>query len=286
MPLERVPDGLKTGVFSSTPKDKKVGKRGKHVVFIPWDTTEGAEWITKTNNWNQARPDKFDIVNYSSGINDQPHLVAVSNDAAGVVYIRGHGNPGFPYIMANYKPPRHDDTMGLVLPITEACKRLIDNGLGTAFRGVIKFYSCHSGTKSSPAELAEARRKWGTEQKNFPQAIEIVRKQLAQMPQTPENVTKRKNLEVEIEKYSESLKKGEPQDKSLARQGADYMRKQGFKHCLFYGYLGPLGSTYELDTDVDRLVVHKKVELDGLMNRPSNLNKLSTCRPSVARIMC
>lgn len=40
------------------------------------------------------------------------------------------------------------------------------------------------------------------------------------------------------------------------------------------------------DTDVDRLVVHKKVELDGLMNRPSNLDKLSTCRPSVARIMC
>ena len=50
--------------------------------------------------------------------------------------------------------------------------------------------------------------------------------------------------------------------------------------------LGPLGSTYELDTDVDRLVVHKKVEIERLMNRPSNLDKLSTFRPSVARIMC
>jgi hypothetical protein len=286
MPLERVADGLHVGVFSRRPKDASVGQRGRHVVFIPWDTDEGSEWITKTNNWNQARPNKFRIVNYAPAIHDQVDLQAVSGDAAGVVYVRGHGNPGFPYIMANHKPPRHDDVMGLVLPITEACQRLIDSGLSPAFSGAIKFYSCHSGTKASPKALAEDLRRWTDEQRNFPQAIEIVRKQLAVLPDDAGNAKKRQNLEVEIEKYTESLKKGQPQDKSLARQGADYMRSRGFKHCVFYGYLGPLGSTYDLDTDEDKDRVHKQVELDGLVNRPKHLKGMASSRPSVARIMC
>jgi hypothetical protein len=247
-------------------------------VFIPWDATEGAEWTQKTANWNHARANKFDVVCYQGGVVD-PVLTAISNQPGGVVYIRGHGNPGVPYIMANYQAANYQAAVGLVLSITDACQRLIDTGLGTAFSGAIKFYSCHSGTKPTKATRVSANQTLGTS-KQYSQAwVQQTTDELATGP----NAARRDVLLEKQHAHSEVLKKGDALDKSLARQGADYLRSQGFKHCVFYGYLGPLGSTYELDLNGDA-VGSKTVELEGLQNRPKHLKGLSSCRPSVARV--
>lgn len=283
MPLQRVPDGIYTGWFSGQPTDAHVGDRAGHVVFIPWDTTEGAEWIQKTANWNLARADKFKVVNYQAGV-VSIDLAAISNDPKGVVYIRGHGNPGFPYIMSNYKAAHYDAAVGLILNITDACQRLIDSGLTTAFRGAIKFYSCHSGTKPTPGARTDAVQALASAKVYSDAWVKSVNEELARLPATPENKLRRDALEQKLHHHSEVLKKGDAQDKSLARQGADYLRQQGFTNCVYYGYLGPLGATYELDTDEDPLRVHKRVELEGLQSRPYSLSGLANCRPSVARV--
>jgi len=67
----------------------------------------------------------------------------------------------------------------------------------------------------------------------------------------------------------------------IARNGADYLRKRGFTRCLYYGYLGPLASEY---ADDGTGAFHKKVEIDGLQNRPAALAGVSTTRASVGRI--
>lgn len=291
MGLQRVSDGVRVGAFGGLHKDTHIGQRGLHVVFIPWDTSEGAEWNTKTNNWNHARANKFKIVNWSSGAAAHPDLVAVGNDPAGVVYIRGHGNPGLPYIMANHKPVGHNNPLGLVLPITVACQRLIDSGLDKDFAGAIKFYSCHSGAKPTAAEFERLLSNWREEQRNYSSFLDSTEKKLkalgtvgGSVAESADKATQRANLGIEKEKYLEVLKKSQPETKSLARQGADYMRGKGFKRCAFYGYLGPLGSTYEFDTDTDLTTVHKTVALEGLEKRPKRLQGLDACRPSVARV--
>jgi hypothetical protein len=281
MALQRQPDAIRTGMLSGQRKDADVGARTMRVVFIPWDVHEGAEWNQKTDQWNRVKGDKFAIVNYNPGGPPHPDLVKVSGMAGGVVYIRGHGNPGFPYIMANHRPPGFLEDLGLVLPISDACQRLIDSGLGSDFPGVIKFYSCHSGTKLIASALSEEQRKWTAEMEKFRFLVDAVEKELAKLG--PGDGGKKANLEVQLTAYRERLKKHQPEDKAMARQGADYMRSKGFKRCCFYGYLGPLGSLYELETD-DSDVWHKTVELDGLNNRPKELKGLDSSRPSVARV--
>lgn len=68
------------------------------------------------------------------------------------------------------------------------------------------------------------------------------------------------------------------------------MRKHGYKKCTYYGYLGPLGSQYELD---DSEEWHKVVELEGLHDAPKHLritpqgkviDAPKSARPSVARV--
>jgi hypothetical protein len=280
MGLERVSDG---NWWVNQRTDPHIGKRSQHVVFIPWNRAEGAEWNTKTDNWNLARPDKFTIVNYQQAGADVV-LAAISNNPQGVVYIRGHGNPGFPYIMANYQAAHHKATVGLVLNITEACQRLIDSGLTTAFSGAIKFYSCHSGTKPTPGARTQAIDALASAKQWSRDWVRTSREALERLSDTPENKTQRDALQEKIDYHSEVLKKGDAQDKSLARQGADFMRQQGFTNCVYYGYLGPLGSTYELDTDRDKSQVHKKVELEGLQTWSPSYWGVSTCRPSVARV--
>jgi hypothetical protein len=280
MGLERVSDG---NYWINQKTDPNIGKRTQHIVFIPWDTNEGAEWNQKTANWNLARPGKFTIVNYQVGV-VKVDLGTVSNNPKGVVYIRGHGNPGFPYIMANYQAAHYDAPVGLVLNITDACQRLIDSGLTTAFSGAIKFYSCHSGTKPTANARTDAIKALADQKPRSQAWIQAAREELARLPDTDENKAKRGIAQQRLHHHSEVLKKGDAQDKSLARQGADYMRHQGFTNCIYYGYLGPLGSTYELDTDEDRTRVHKKVELEGLQSWEYKYWGVKTCRPSVARV--
>ena len=286
--VDRVGDGRRTGWGTGRPADKTVGQRNYHVVYIPWDTNEGAEWNTKTNQWNHARNNKFRIVNYDPAVNNDADLAGASGNPAAVIYIRGHGFSGYPYIMANTKPPGFQDKLALVLPITDACQRLIDSGLPDNFTGVIKFYSCYSGTKLTSKAYSQEVNSWKDEQDKFTRVVDMVQERIDGIdPNDATKAAELANLRVELRQYEERLKKPPPQDKSLARQGAEYLRSKGYKKCCYYGYLGPLGSLYEMDTeDVTPTTVygHKTVELEGLQNRPKALKGLDSCRPSVARV--
>ncbi len=60
-------------------------------------------------------------------------------------------------------------------------------------------------------------------------------------------------------------------NKSIARNGADYMRKKkGFTNCVYYGYLGPLESEYGDEG-------HKWMSIDGLQNPPTDYLVISIC---------
>ncbi len=194
-------------------------------MFIPWDASEGKEWVNKTNQWNDRRPNKFTIVTYDPAVNDNSHLLTASSNPSAEIYIRGHGRPGAPYIQVKV------DTGGRApderkLPIEDACQRLIDSGLAPAYPGVIKFYSCYSGTKPIASVLENDRQAAETHNAIWKRGLEA--KKI-----TPEDYNKMKMIP--------------PKDQSMAGQGADYFRSKGFRQCIFYGYLGPLGSNYEQD---------------------------------------
>lgn len=259
MPLQRQPDGVRTGVLSRHRKDTHVGHRGTHVVFIPWDTVEGAEWNAKTTQWNLRTGNRFEIIHYDPTITNHPTLVTISGSPDAVVYIRGHGNPGAPYIQTKMNGQGGEVT--LKLPIVDACQRLIDSGLRPAFPGAIKFYSCHSGTKLTPEALANDHATAQSANERYAQALAggmITREQHDAWLREPAH------------------------DRSMARQGARYLRTHGFNSCVFYGYLGPLGSEYEEDAGTHEW--HKVVALDGLEKRPARLGGLTSTRPSNARI--
>jgi hypothetical protein len=140
-----------------------------------------------------------------------------------------------------------------------------------AFSGAIKFYSCHSGTKLLRYDFQQEVIKADKKNADFQRALDAEKIDPDQFKRfTSNNIA--------------------PLEKSLAAQGAGYMRKQGFKHCMYYGYLGPLGSTYEQDSNAEW---HKVVELEGLHDAPEHLRGSSkskdistptSVRPSVARV--
>lgn len=258
MAIERQPDGVYMGWFSWHRADTHAGARTTHIVYIPWDDVQGAEWTAKTEQWNLRTGNRFTILHYQAGaVHDA--LTQVSGDPGGVVYIRGHGSAGAPYIQTKTMHGGEEQTHKL--SIEDACARLIENGLQSSFPGAIKFYSCYSGTKPTAATLAEDQRAAASSNARYAEAL-------------------RTNL---ITQEQHDRWRREPaRDRSMARQGGDYLRAHGFQSCVMYGYLGPLGSEYEQDSGT--LTWHKKVELDGLVRRPSHLDGLKTTRPSVARI--
>lgn len=78
-----------------------------------------------------------------------------------------------------------------------------------------------------------------------------------------------------------------PTKSSLAAKGAKYMREQGFTHCSYYGYLGPVESEFgSLETEpTDPSDYHKFVNIEALNNRPRRLEgKGDRVRASVARV--
>ena len=247
--LQRKPDGkFKT--------DKHVGDRTEHVVFVPWAGADAQEWIDKTNQWNLTKNDAFEIIVYDPAQHAHATLVRVGADPKAVIYIRGHGNPGEEYIQVKILGTENTKK----LPIVDACQRLIDMGLPSTYPGVIKFYSCHSGTKLIPSALKEAQKNVASHNKTLAQGLE-------------QNVITQQQFD--------SFKRTAPHNKSMAAQGADYMRSLGYKKCTYYGYLGPLGSTYEKDSSDEW---HKVVELEGLHDRPKHLKGAGSVRPSIARV--
>jgi hypothetical protein len=250
VPLERKPDG-KYGK-----DDKYAGDRSENVVFIPWEGADAQEWVDKTNQWNVAKNNKFEIIVYDSTVHHHATLVRIGGDPKAALYIRGHGNPGEEYIQVKIL----NTETAKKLPIVQACQRLIDMGLPSAYSGAIKFYSCHSGTKLIASAL-----------KNAKAAVESHTKTLTQ-GLTGGNIT---------QQQFDEWKRPMPHNQSMASQGAEYMRKRGYTKCKYYGYLGPLGSTYEKDGSDEW---HKVVELEGLHDRPKPLKGLTQVRPSIARV--
>lgn len=251
MPISRTPDKTKNRT------DNFVGNRGRRIVFIPWDPIEGQEWAIKTAQWNHATGIKYEIVHYIPGQRSY-FLATASTQTDCSIYIRGHGNPGVPYIQVKVGPPEAQEARKLF--ISEACQRLIDSGLKSSFPGVIKFFHCHSATIFTASAYADEKARLMSKNADF----EAAYKQNMITAQQKEDWT------VDIHK-----------NKSIARIGADYLRKKGFNKCLFYGYLGPLASEYDDDGAGG---MHKMAELDGLENRPAALNNLTTSRASQARV--
>lgn len=249
MPLERKPDGK----YKS---DKFAGNRTERVVFIPWANPDAQEWVDKTNQWNVAKGNIFEIIVYDPNVAHHATLARIGGDPQAVIYIRGHGNPGEEYIQVKILGTENAKK----LPIVEACQRLIGMGLPTGYAGAIKFYSCHSGTKLIPKALKQAKDNVASHNKTLKQGL-------------AENMISQQQFD--------DFKRVAPHNQSMASQGAEYMRSRGYKKCKYYGYLGPLGSTYEQD---DSAAWHKVVELDGLYNRPKALNGLIQVRPSIARV--
>ena len=262
MPLERKPDGKVKG-------DDYEGRRSEHVVFVPWEGADAQEWVDKTNQWNSVKAQwnvvkngkvvqegHFEIITYDPTITHHATLAKIGADPRAVVYIRGHGNPGEEYIQVKILGTENTKK----LPIVDACQRLIDMGLPNAYPGVIKFYSCHSGTKLIKSALVNAQANVDSHNKTLAKGVET------------KTIT---------QQQADSWKRQAPRDQSMASQGAEYMRSKGFKKCKYYGYLGPLGSTYEKDASDEW---HKVVELDGLHDRPKHLKNLDTVRPKIGRV--
>jgi hypothetical protein len=258
MPLARMPDVTKNTT------DHHVGKRALRIVFVPWDRTEGEEWAIKSEQWNHVTGNKFEIVFYEPGQKSY-WLKKVSCEPAGVIYIRGHGNPGVPYIQVKVDTGAAAVVERKLL-ITEACDRLIQSGLEKSYPGVIKFFHCHSATVLAPDAYAEEIAKANSNNQTV-----------------AEGFAEGKLSQQQKDKFWKEIYP----NKSIARNGADYMRKQGYKSCLYYGYLGPLASAYDTDAEEGKAtgtLFHKKVEIAGLQNRPNHLLGVVTTRASQGRV--
>ncbi|HUZ65191.1 MAG TPA: hypothetical protein VMU82_15905 [Acetobacteraceae bacterium] len=180
------------------------------VIFIPFPPPYAHEFMERTNNWVQERPEKnFRIIVYNPqraalGLGRSPLLMNLMNGSS--IYLRGHGLPGDPHVTTSLN--------GAVVKITiqDSIDRLMEMGLRNDFRGTLKFYSCYSGL--------DQPKKWvsGTGTLVFTDDV---------------HKTKVKNGTFTAA------------TKSLASVGASYFRSLKFKHCKYVGYLGPLTGKYE-----------------------------------------
>jgi hypothetical protein len=264
----RRPDGLYTDPqlrhWLVQLSDNHCGQRGWRIVFIPWNHVEGQEWVDKTNQWNLRKNNRFQIVTYDPAIKHHDAFEIANSLPWSVIYIRGHGNPGQPYIQVKMSVPGKTALQTKKLPIEDACQRLIDMGLSPAYPGAIKFYSCHSGTKLIPEKLQDA--------------LDQLKSQRDFIEQHHASGV----LKDDAYAFWMENNKWPTKDESMAKQGANYFRSKGFNKCIFFGYLGPLGAVYEDPDDTGEW--HKVVKLDGLHDAPAGLEGKSQVRPSVARI--
>jgi len=263
------------------------------VVFVPWerDSAQAAEWVTKNEQWNHRKADKFEVVYYEPGVKSEV-LERVAADPNGVVYIRGHGAPGSPGLETRV------GTKTEFLQMEDVCARLAGMGLDSKFEGSVKFHSCYSGTVPTEAALAEKNA-------TLDKAINDRKNVIADVHQRgnlkkPEVLAKlwkplearRENDRKEIQAYEQQIAEREikkRRETSIAAAGADLMRGMGFESCKFYGYLGPIESMYSaMDTNsANPSDWHKYVDLEGLNDGPSALASQPNqhkVRASVARV--
>src|ERR1700743_996918 len=100
----------------------------ERVIWIPWPEINAAEFIERSEQWQEVSDKDFTIITYSSGtVND-----TLRNMTTGMIYMRGHGMPGSPFVT----------TRGQSLHITKSIDRLIEMGLQNTFTGKIKLYMC------------------------------------------------------------------------------------------------------------------------------------------------
>src|SRR5262249_82078 len=163
------------------------------------------------------KQDRFYIVTYDPAVKHHDAFEWANSQPWSVIYIRGHGNPGEPYIQVKVDVGKIEKE-GRKLPIEDACQRLIDMGLSPEDPGVIKFYSCHSGTKLIPQALQNRLAQLKSDNDRYNQALN-------EGYLTPDAHAKTFVNE-----------KMRTRDESMAKQGANYFRAKGFDKCIFYGY--------------------------------------------------
>lgn len=238
-----------------TKADGALGARTNRIVFIPWPPAEAQEFIDKTNQWNRVSTKAFTILSWQAGV-QHAAIQNAHNDDGTAIYIRGHGSPGQDYIQIKVTGGGGAVTEQKLSIIT-ACQRLIASGLHKSFGGTIKFFHCYSGT----VYTKEALKLRDDKIKSNNASVKSAYKQGM--------VTKTQR--------DAFLQPGQ-KNKSIARIGADFLRGKGYKHCTFYGYLGPLESEM---ADDGHGTWHKQVDVTNL----SGGNPLlSTIRASLGRV--
>jgi hypothetical protein len=288
---DRVQDPSSEYAPSQPKSDAAENQEKTRVIFVPWEenTPQAEEWKDKSEQWNAKKNDKFDIVYYKPG---QTHeaLLRATKDPAGSVYIRGHGGPGAQGLVTKMGDKWE------ALPMADVCQRLVEMGLGADFAGSIKFHSCYSGTVFTDQQY-EARQQTANEAaartnkaiKNVAQgAISRLIKGTDPVRAAEVNAMKR---------YAEQRELLRPVTTSIAKQGAETLRDNGFTHCKYYGYLGPVESKYAMDTNSAKPEEwHKMVDLEGLREPAPNLlrklidrdvrdvTNIKQVRASVARV--
>lgn len=235
--------------------DGALGARTDRIVFIPWPPTEAQEFIDKTNQWNRVSTKGFTILSWQAGV-QQAAIQNAHNDAGTVIYIRGHGNPGQDYIQIKVTGGGGTVTEHK-LPIITACQRLIASGLHKSFAGAIKFFHCYSGT----IYTKDALKLRDDKIKSNNASVKDAHKQ-----------------GIISKTQRDAFLQASQKNKSIARIGADFMRDKGYKHCVFYGYLGPLESEMADDGHGNW---HKQVDVTNLQGGNA---LLSTVRASLGRV--
>src|SRR5690349_227267 len=92
----RTPDGI-VPTWENFIPDNYIRRRTHRIIFIPWNTVEGAEWTSKSQQWRNFG--HFNIIHYAPGqkclLLDMVSRLEVPSAE---IYIRGHGRPGCPYV--------------------------------------------------------------------------------------------------------------------------------------------------------------------------------------------
>jgi len=264
------------------------------VVFIPWQvgTPQAEEWKSKSEQWNLHKGDKqFEIVYYEKGAKSDA-LMRASTDPNGVVYVRGHGGPGATGLLT--KMGEKYET----LPMPDVCERLQAMGLGKNFEGSVKFHSCYSGTIYTDKIYGEKQVTAAQAAQRFDSVIVPAKQALLNTPLVVDahkvkthraKLIGQQNQITRMEALKQKTSTLRQGTTSLAKQGADHMRSNGFENCRYYGYLGPVEHAYgAVDVSSSKPEDwHKHVNLEGLQSPTFTLPNgtvLNRVRASVARV--
>ena len=116
----------------------------QHIHFIPWSIASGesGHFVGKAQDWTNSSANHELKHNY-------PYTIVTHGDGTDLstlnwgseIYIHGHGDPGDHEIDSGVPP-------NTALKYDAVADRLISHGLKRLWGGVIKLYSCNSGSPS------------------------------------------------------------------------------------------------------------------------------------------